>query len=268
MPPDLPLLPPAAVAATGATGRIARLLWPVWGDAVRWRSRGDGPLAGTLAGCRALIALGGVTSGDAAALAGNTDAARDAVAAARADGVPRVLVLSSSAVYGRRAGPLTEDVAPTPANAYGEAKARMEAEIARLPAAGPEVCILRLGNVAGADALLGKLSEAPPRLDTFPDGATPMRNYLGPESLARILAALALHPAPLPPILNLGAPGRVAMGDLLRAAGRDWVAVPAPETALRDVALDTTRLSGLLPLMPDMSDAARMVAEWRRVTAP
>lgn len=252
---------------TGATGRVARLLRPVWGDAVRWRSRTDGPLRGALTGCRAVVALGGVTSGDATALAGNTLAALEAVAAARADGVPRVLVISSSAIYGRQAGPLTEDLAPSPANAYGVAKADMEAEIGRLPPGGPEVCILRLGNVAGADALLGKLADAPPRLDTFPDGATPMRNYLGPESLGRLLLALALHPSPLPDVLNLGAPDRVAMGDLLRAAGRDWVAVTAPASALRDVALDTTRLGALLPLTPQMSDPARMIAEWRRATA-
>jgi nucleoside-diphosphate-sugar epimerase len=269
---DLPALSPpsGAVAATGGTGRIARLLKPIWRNAVAWRSRSDGSLRGTLSGRRALIALGGVTRGDGSALAANTNAAIDALEAARADGVPRVLLMSSSTIYGRREGRLSEGMAPTPVSPYGAAKARMEAAVADWREAhpdGPEAVILRLGNVAGADALLGGLApDRRPTLDTFPDGATPARSYVGPETLARLLTFLATAPAPLPPLLNAGTPALVEMGDLLREAGIDWESVPAPAAALRAVALDVTRLAGLFPFVPSMSDPAEMVAEWRRCT--
>ena len=271
MPPARPRAAPpdpedaARLSLTGASGRVARLLRP-WLPGAAFVSRGEGPLPGRIAGRSALVALGGVTSGDAKALEGNTAAALDALEAARAAGVPRVLILSSSAVYGRADGPLDETMPPTPANPYGAAKAEMEAAIARWRSAHPrrpETCILRLGNVAGADALLGGLDpERRPRLDTWPDGSTPLRGYVGPVTLARVLAELALHPLALPPVLNLAA-DPVEMGALLRAVGRDWDAVPAPAQALRAVRLDTTRLRALVSLDPVEATASELVAQWR-----
>ncbi|WP_299814662.1 NAD-dependent epimerase/dehydratase family protein [uncultured Jannaschia sp.] len=264
-PPDL-----SCLAVLGAGGRIGRLLRPIWGAAPAWHARSDGPPAPAVAGRGVVVCLAGVTSGDAAALAGNTDAALDALEAARAAGAARVLLMSSSAVYGRAEGPLTEDRPAIPANAYGAAKHDMERGVAAWRAAhpdGPEAVCLRLGNVAGADALLGRLGATPPRLDIFPDGRGPRRNYVGPVTLARTLAALAAHPGPLPPVLNLGSPGLVDMTDLLRAAGRDWDAVPASDAALPEVALDTSRLAGIVPLGPKTAAPATLVAEWREATA-
>ena len=260
---------PARIAVSGAGGRVGRLLRAVWAEPV-WHARSDGPLAPAIAGCDALVCLAGVTSGDATALAGNTAAALDALDAARGAGVARVVLMSSSAIYGRAAGPLTEDRPATPASPYGAAKHDMERAVAAWRAAnpgGPEALCLRLGNVAGADALLGGLGAEPPRLDVFPDGRGPRRNYIGPLTLARTLAVLALHPGPLPPVLNLGTPRLVDMADLLRAAGRDWRSVPAPEAALPKVALDTTRLAGIVPLSPATATPATLIAEWRDATA-
>ncbi|WP_299840649.1 NAD(P)-dependent oxidoreductase [uncultured Jannaschia sp.] len=261
---------PSRLAVSGAGGRVGRLLRAVWGAGPAWHVRSDGPLAPAIGGRDTLICLAGVTSGDAAALAGNTAAALDALEAARTAGVARVLLMSSSAIYGRAHGPLTEDRPASPANAYGAAKHGMERAAAAWRSAnpdGPEVICLRLGNVAGADALLGRLGAAPPRLDIFPDGRGPRRNYIGPVTIARTLAALSAHPGPLPCVLNLGAPGLVDMADLLRAARRDWEAVPAPETALPEVALDTTRLAGIVPLDPATATPATLIAEWREATA-
>jgi nucleoside-diphosphate-sugar epimerase len=253
----------APIALTGATGRVARLLRGSLPGAT-WLGRGDDLAA--VAGHRALVALAGVTAGDAAALKANTTTALDALNAARAQGVPRVLLLSSAAVYGRAAGPLRAEAAPTPANPYGVAKAEMEAAaadwLARTPDA-PDTVVLRLGNVAGADMLFGNLSPgAVPEIHAWPDGSTPRRSYVGPATLAGILTVLAEALDP-PRILNVAAPGTVSMGALATAAGHDWTPVPAPPGALAEVRLDTAPLERLVRFPPEASSPEGLVAEWR-----
>jgi nucleoside-diphosphate-sugar epimerase len=264
--------PPEGVLLTGRGGRLARLLRGVPGweaGAVAWHGRADGPLAPALGGRRAVVALGGVTAGDARALAANAAAARDALEAAAQAGVRRVLLLSSAAVYGPGRG-LSEAGPARPVSEYGRAKLEMERAVAAWVAArpgAPEACCLRLGNVAGADALLGRLRPGRrPRLDTFADGATPARSFVGIATFARLLAGLLRHPGPLPPVLNLAAPRAVAMGALLRAAGRPWEAVPAPPAALREVSMDMGRAEALLGFAPEDSEPEEIVRQWRAAT--
>ncbi|SFJ79403.1 NAD-dependent epimerase/dehydratase family protein [Jannaschia pohangensis] len=260
--------PPDGLAVTGSTGRIGRMLRTVWAGAdVAWLRRGD-PLETGLRGRSCVVGLAGVTRGDARALAANTSTACQTLRAAEAAKVKRVILFSSAAVYGRASGPLVETAAPTPVAPYGTAKAEMEENVARWCAAhpnGPEVTILRLGNVAGADALLSSLDKTPPGLDIFPDGRSPRRSYIGPRTLAEVLVRLAIHPGPLPEILNVAAPGTVEMAALLRAAALSWTPMRAPPAAIPEVELDTRLLQSLLPLPPDASDPARIVAEWREV---
>ncbi|MCK0168771.1 NAD-dependent epimerase/dehydratase family protein [Jannaschia sp. S6380] len=259
--------PPLSITVTGATGRLGRLLRHPWrGRGVAWHGRADGALVPVLQARRCLVCLAGVVRGSRADLAANARIAVAALDAAAIAGVPRVLLFSSSAVYGRAHGPLGENRAITPATEYGRAKLDMERAVADWSAArpdGPQAVCLRLGNVAGADALLGRLGTDVPRLDIFDDGRGPRRNYIGPVTLAHVLERLALDDMPLPPVLNLGTPGLVDMADLLRAAGRDWIEVPAPDDALPEVALDTTRLQRMIPLDPATARPARLVAEWR-----
>lgn len=244
---------------------MLRVIWAS-GDTV-WLRRND-PLGQSLSGVRCLLALAGVTSGDGAQMAANTTTAIDALEAARAAGVSRVFLFSSAAIYGRADGPLTEICAPTPASPYGQAKAEMEAAMRdwadRYPD-GPEAVVLRLGNVAGADALLSRLDGRMPTLETFPDGTTPRRSYMGPITLANALAVLADHPGPLPRILNLTTPRAVEMAALLRAAGQAWEAVQARESAIAQVRLDTTLLDRIAPTGADSADPSRIVAEWQKV---
>jgi hypothetical protein len=86
---------------------------------------------------------------------------------------------------------------------------------------------------------------------------------VGVATLARLLSGLLRHDGPLPPVLNLASPEPVEMGALLRAAGREWVAVPAPATALREVSLDTGMAEALLGFRPGDSDPEEMVRQWR-----
>lgn len=267
----------------GSTGRIGAILRRNWPFALRgglrpvWQARDGRP------GCLAwdilhepaprwaegvvLCLAGGRVDGD-----GNTALALAALHAAAAQGARHVFLASSAAVYAPGEG-LTEDAPPAPPAAYGEAKARMEAAAldwqSRNP--GPGLTILRIGNIAGADALLGGAGARPVVLDPTPDGIGPRRSYIGPVTLAAVLAHLASRAAardPLPPVLNIATPRPVAMADLLTAAGLPWAFGPANSAVIPVVSLDTTRLQSLLRLPPFAGQPAAMVKEWRSMRAP
>ncbi|SDY30067.1 Nucleoside-diphosphate-sugar epimerase [Jannaschia faecimaris] len=259
---------PSGLAVTGSTGRIGRMLGRVWqGSDTAWLKRSD-RIADRLDDRRCLVALAGVTRGDDTALAGNSDSALRALSAAEQAGVARVLIFSSAAIYGRADGPLTEAQAPTPISAYGMAKARMEDTVrawADARPAGPEVVILRLGNVAGADALLSRTDATAPALDIFADGRSCRRSYMGPATLAQTLAALGRHPDRLPPILNISTPRTVEMAALLNTEGRAWVARRPRPDAIPEVRLNTSLLQDIIPLDQGSADPARIVREWREV---
>lgn len=283
---------------TGAGGRLGRLLSAAWarvppeGITPLWQTRRAGipgavvhdPLAGGapagLGPVGAIVNLAGVTRGTPADLALNTDLALAALEAGRALGVRHVFLASSGAVYGAAPGPHGEADPPAPATGYGRAKHDMERAaqrwLARQRARGaatPGVSCLRIGNVAGADALLGGAARGDGgavTLDRFADGQGPRRAYVGPVTLADTLAALvrrAAAGAALPEVLNLAAPGVVAMADLLTAGDVPWSWRPAPASALPELALDVARLSALCPPGPAPARPAALVAEWRALEA-
>ncbi|MBQ4826744.1 NAD-dependent epimerase/dehydratase family protein [Leisingera sp. HS039] len=286
---------PAAVVL-GATGRIGQLmqLAPPEGLHLRLQARraqarhvrarhvqgghvregGDwhilDPLADPQAlarlaeGAEALLCLAGPVPGrgPAGETADMDDHIRLGEAAVRAGAAAgcRVLLASSAAVYGAQGGLLDEDAALQPANAYGAAKAAMERRAAALGAElGVPVCALRIGNIAGLDAILGGWRQGFV-LDRFADGSSPRRSYIGVQALARVLAALLAQPV-LPPVLNVAQPGAVEMAALLQAAGKPFGTRPAPAAAIAQVVLDTNRLQALLPFALAPADPAQMAAE-------
>lgn len=262
-------MPPLTVL--GATGRIGTLLRRAWGDgAARWQART--PRAGHLhwdilnrpcppgaaAGVVLMLAGGRAAGGQDAALA------RSVLKAAAAQGAARVFLASSAAVYGPGEG-LAEDAAPAPVAPYGAAK--LAAEAAAAGAAVP-VTILRIGNVVGADGLIGAAVPGPAVvLDPVPGRPRgPVRSWIGPVTLAAVLAALVARAGRggrLPPVLNIAAPRPAAMADLLDAAGLPWGWGPPNPAALPAVTLATAALAALVPLPAETADPARMVAEWR-----
>ncbi|MEX5579957.1 NAD-dependent epimerase/dehydratase family protein [Pseudophaeobacter sp. A-200-2] len=282
-----------AILVLGAAGRIGGLLrrdWPTLlpaGADLRWQARrrpadyaageawhilapleDPATLVRAAEGVDTILCLAGVTPGHGGDLDDNTRLAEAAIRAAQAstrvsDRKTRVLLASSAAVYGNQPGVLSEEAPLHPANPYGAAKAAMEMRALRLGAeAGVAITALRIGNIAGLDAILGGWRPGF-QLDRFADGTTPRRSYIGVRMLAQVLAALVQHRG-LPEVVNVAQPGPVAMGDLLRAAGLDFSLRPAPDSAIPEVALEVTRLAGLLP--PDVplppADPARLVAEW------
>jgi nucleoside-diphosphate-sugar epimerase len=204
-----------------------------------------------------MVNLAGVTSGDANTLAANVDLGLAGCEAARAAGVRHVFLCSSSAVYGRGSAKqhaLGENDATHPANPYGKAKLRMEEEALEWAShpGRPGLTLLRIGNVLGADALIGGVQRG--RIVTLdpvpgqPEG--PMRSYIGPRGLARVLwrlAELAQAGAVLPPVLNIAAPLPVGMAELLEAGRISWQWGPDNPAVLARLVLDTTLLEALCP---------------------
>lgn len=266
------------VLCLGATGRLGRMLlrgWPAETPLVPdWQGR-NGPvhwmrfdilrdrtaLEAACAVSDVILCLAGVTPGPNANLRANIDIA---LAVQEAAGPTPLLLASSAAVYGRAKGPCREDDPVRPISPYGEAKRAMEQAVL---ARGDSVTCLRIGNVAGADQILGRAAQgAPLTLDRFADGRTPVRSYVGPRTLVRILTDLCLaagRGTALPPLLNLASPGGVEMGALLDAAYHPWQPRPAPPDAIAEVVLDTGTLSRFTNLDPEAGRAHRLVAEWR-----
>ena len=279
-----------SILLTGASGRVGRMLCACWTDAVpglalvpqyrgtgppgtvQWDPlEGPGPLLAHVAEAGrplAIVALAGVTPGPGRDLRLNRTLAEATLDAAVRAGVRRVLLASSSAVYGAGDGtPFAEEAARVPVNAYGAAKQEMEAACAPWRARGLDICALRIGNVAGADALLLNVARAGPGaavvIDQFADGGGPVRSYIGPVTLAAVLATLCRHPGPLPGALNIASPEPVAMMALAGAAGAPIKTRPAPQEAHQRITLDCGRLAGLHRFAPGDSAAAEMVRQWR-----
>ena len=265
---------PLVLGGTGDMGRALRRCWPSGAPQGLWQQRPGRPAphppglewdilnapppARLPAGLSGLLVLAGVTSGDATALARNTDLALAGVDLAQRAGLGRVLVASSQAVYGAVPGAAAEHTPCRPVNPYGAAKLAMEQALQGRPG----VTILRIGNLAGSGALFRQAALGPVMLDRFADGQSPRRSYIGPAELARVILALLAHPDPLPPVLNVALPGAVAMSALLEAAGVGYAWQPAPPAALPEALLDVSLLRRHLDL--PAADPARLVAEARQ----
>ncbi len=207
-----------------------------------------------------VLCLAGVTPGSDRDMGDNVTLARAVLDASLTARAGRVFLFSTAAVYGTLPGPLCEAGSVAPLSDYGRAKCAMEDMAAAYP--HPST-VLRLGNVAGADAILGGW-RAGFALDVLPEGGTPRRSYIGPGALARVLGDLT-RAADLPATLNVAAPGAVAMGDLLDAAHLDWTPRPATGNTIANVTLDITRLARFTDFHPLDSTAAGIVADWNGV---
>ncbi|MDZ4136856.1 MAG: NAD-dependent epimerase/dehydratase family protein [Paracoccaceae bacterium] len=274
-------MPLLVLGATGRVGQILRRQWPAGlGSGLRpiWQARAARPgfvswdilkrPCPLLAGSGGVVlCLAGVTGGPG--LTQNTALALAACAAARRIGARHVFIASSAAVYGPGLPMnLAEDAPLRPVNAYGVAKRAMEAAVGDQPG----ITMLRIGNIVGADALLGQALPDQPAsgqvvLDPVPgQPGGPVRSYIGPVTLAAVLArlcGLAVRGEALPRALNIAAPPPVAMADLLTAAGIGWRFGPENPGVVARVGLDTRRLAGLVEIAPDAGQPGVMVAQWR-----
>ena len=276
----------ACVLVTGASGRIGRMLRALWRDnragnlPVLWHGRRAGPgvdlvwdigaePAPGLPRGMIILHLAGRTTGSASELDDNRRATGALCRAARASAAAHVLVMSSAAVYPPGPLPIAETTRPAPVSPYGQAKLAAEQAATRL--GGPGLTVLRLANLAGADALLGNVrADIPSVLDPVegqPGG--PERSYIGPLVLARVLQSLLTRVASghvLPDVINLAQPGVIAMADLLNARGQRWSFGPVRAGVVARVALDTALLQGLMPV--PMATPAGLIADLDALGAP
>ena len=260
------------LVVTGSAGRVGRALRLAWHSTggprsdVVWIGRNTGQgidaewdigrsTPPPLPKDGVLLHLAGQTRGSAAELAENRRSAQVVCTSARQAGMRHVILMSSVAVYHPGSAQLTEASLPNPPSPYGQAKLDAEAAATQvLSGSDTGLILLRLGNLAGADALLR------PRpaieiitLDPVPDQPRgPERAYIGPMALAEVLRHRVdlIAAAPLPPVLNLAQPPALAMADLLDAAGRTWRFGPLRHGTLPRVAVATTLLASLVPLPP------------------
>lgn len=249
------------LVVTGAQGRLGRLLRRIWTDAPPeglqplWSARGadadlpwdilSGPAPQWPEGA-VVLHLAGILRGPPDQLAGNAAMVAPLLAACQRNGAQRVLVASTAAVYAPSARPSPEDEIPAPTGDYGRAKLAMERALQAQGGDLPVTC-LRIGNVAGADALLSP-RPGPLALDPVPDQpGGPLRSWIGPRMLARVLAALARQ-RDLPPVINIAADPPLTMGALLEAAGRDWQYGPPNPAVVPAAVMATDLLHRLCPL--------------------
>jgi nucleoside-diphosphate-sugar epimerase len=139
--------------------------------------------------------------------------------------------------------------------------------LAQADALGVGLSCLRIGNIAGADALLlngaALLEDQKLRLDFFADHGTPVRSYIGPQTLARTICALVRNRADLPPLLNVAAPQPVTMRALAEAADMPFDLIPATYSGHQHITLDCTALTRFHAFEPRDSTPEEMVRQWQ-----
>lgn len=271
----------AHILVIGATGRIGAVLRRYWPDGrAIWQSRSaragfvcfdpltdPAAFADAARPATAILCLAGVVNGREAeaGFEPNETLALASVRAAAATGIP-VFLASSAAVYGNQPGCLDESAPLNPQSEYARAKVRMETRAAALGAeVNVPVCALRIGNIAGLDAILGGWRPGF-ALDRFADGHTPRRSYVGVRTLADMLWDVVSGDN-CPPALNIACPGAIGMGALLDAAGLDWAPRPPGDTAIPKVELDVSALSACTDRAARHADPLQMIREWRDYTA-
>lgn len=278
------------VLLVGASGHVGQMVLHHWQSStaatpITPQFRGTGP-AGSLVwdplegasplvdavhvsgGFSTMIMLGGIIPGPGKRLDVNIVLAEACLYAASKAGIERVLLASSSAVYGAGDGAAFSEHAPcNPLNDYGAAKLAMEKTCAPWRDTGIDLCFLRIGNVAGADALLLNIAEAGPReaieIDIFSDGRGPIRSYIGAQTMAQVLQSLCCHPTSLPPILNVASPMPLSMDALADAAGHPWRQRIPSERANQNITLDCSTLASLYPFNSQDSRPKEMVRQWK-----
>ena len=155
------------IVILGSSGSLGRLMRPFWQHPnTIWHARSsregyksldiladpDG-LIKLFRGATAVICLAGVTPASPnGTFQQNSLLAQACLDAARATKVGRVFLTSTAAVYGRQAGVLDEKCPVLPLSDYGRAKIEMEEMAGQHDQTST---VLRIGNVTGADAILG-----------------------------------------------------------------------------------------------------------------
>jgi nucleoside-diphosphate-sugar epimerase len=187
-------------------------------------------LRGAAQGADVLVHLAARVSGDEASCrAVNLEGTRALVAEARRAGVPRLVQLSTAAVYGPgpHRGARIGEITPTPVSAAS--RTRLEAEQLVLDAGG---LVLRPGLVLGPGDrwVVPALAELQRRVPGQWDGGSGLLSLVAVQDLARLIAALALGPGePGRGVFHASHPQPVRTADLLDRLAALGVLAPVPD---------------------------------------
>lgn len=243
------------IAVTGASGFLGRaLVARLEASGARARATDldtldvrDAAPAAAFAGCEVVVHLAALT-GVAPSLhhpdayrRTNVAGTANVVAAAVAAGVRRLVLASSSSVYGECPAPAAEDRPVAPLSPYGETKVAAEA-VVRAAVDIPERVVLRPFTVYGPgqrpDMLIARLlaGEAGVRVFPFARDLTYVAEVVDGIGAAATVAAVGVGEVV---VCNLGSGRPVAADELLDAIGAvtgrrpdvEWVAGRAGEPA-------------------------------------
>lgn len=269
---------------TGAGGRLGRLFAAAWADRppaglrLHWSGRRKGTAiqwdmlsdqVPELPPRAIVLHLAGVARGATASFADNAAMIHALLRGCRASKAHAVLFASSASVYAPGPRPARESDPPAPQTDYGRSKLLAEQALQGL--AGPDlpVHVLRIGNVPGADALLGPHAGTGLLiLDPVPgrEGG-PVRSWIGPRELAEVIAELARLQSLdrlAPTTLNIAQDPPLPMAALLQASGLPWAYGPGSDRVVADATLATERLQSLMALPPAQADSLAQQAAWAR----
>ena len=188
---------------------------------------------------------------------------------------PRVLLVSSAAVYGRilpEENPVTEGTPLRPAGPYGDSKARAEQVARDAHAQGlARVVILRPFNLVGpglprglapsdfaAEVRRVKRGEGEPVVRV--GALTPTRDFLDVRDAARAYAGLAEHPDASGNVFNVGSGRATSIGELLErllrlagvTAGVETDPARLRAVEVPDMVADVSVLKRWLPWQPEV----------------
>lgn len=260
------------LAVTGANGRIGQILQA----AVRlggaeglqffWLGRKDWDIISERSfdfpSCDAVLDLSGITKGEGMEqnpiLAANV--ARQSLRIKA-----KHFFFSTAGVYPGGTHDFSEEDAPLPSGLYGASKLASETALRQIV---PDAVVLRVGNVAGADALLAGNRKGSAVLDQTDDGRGPIRSYIGPKTLVETLFRLVQRLGvgrPVPNILNLSQPGELAMAQLLTAARFDWRFHPDRFAPIPRAVMSTDRIETIFPMK---TVSAQRIVDEVRLLAP
>lgn len=155
---------------------------------------------------------------------------------------PNVILISSSAVYGKYKCNFAETDDCRPISNYGRSKFQIEQIYTKL--LNSNVSILRLGNVLGLDTVaktFSKNSERERYLDCRCDYSTAMRTYVDAEILSDVIKCYIYKHEDLPQILNVGREKPQSVSDIVNELGMNFK-LRISDNAVQDLILDTSTL--------------------------
>ena len=160
--------------------------------------------------------------------------------------VGRVILISSSAVYGNHKHIFSENDECKPISNYG--KSKLNIEHMYLEKLHDSIAILRLGNVLGLDAVGKAFANGDNRsrhIDCRNDYSTPIRTYVDAQILSDIIVSYIRNFGNLPRKLNIGRRKPQSMHSAVQELGINFN-LRITDSASRDLTLDTSQLFKIL----------------------